>query len=270
MPATVITICNQKGGTGKTVTAINLARAAVRRGLRALLVDLDPQGNATTVTTAEDLPDDALGVADALSSRTPDTMADVIVPGVWDSLDVAPTVGATLGAVRDELIATAIGRERTLSVALAPIRDRYDVVIIDCAPSLDQLTINALTAADAAVAVTEAKLFGTRGLVQLLDAIKAVTAFYNPELIFAAVIVNRYQAQTVSGRAWKADLDENRDARQLPILDPPMPFHVAISDAAEAARGLDEWPTPEARSAAELYGTYLDKILATTTEGKQS
>ena len=91
MPAKIIAGCNQKGGVGKTATMQHLARAAVVRGLRVLLVDADPQGNLTTTTTADEMPHDAAGLADALSTRTDDTLRDVIVSGVWDGLDVVPT-----------------------------------------------------------------------------------------------------------------------------------------------------------------------------------
>lgn len=260
MTPSIIALCNQKGGVGKTTTAVHLARAAVVRGWQVLLVDADPQGNATTVAAADDLPADAPGLADALSDRTPDTLADVLVPGVWEGLTVAPTVGGALGVVRNELAATAVGREQRLAAALGPVREAYDLILIDCAPSLDQLTINALTAADKAVAITEAKLFGSHGLVQLLDTIRAVQSYYNPRLHLAAVIINRYQAQTNSARAWRADLDANSAAHGLPILDPPMPLRVAISDAAEASQGLDQWPSRDARQAFDLYSQYLTTI----------
>lgn len=269
MSATIIAGCNQKGGVGKTTTMQHLARAAVLRGLRVLVVDADPQGNLTTTAAAEELPEDTAGLADALSSRTSDTLADVIVPGVWDGLDVVPTTGATLSAVRNELDSTTVGRERRLSEALATVADSYDLILIDCGPSLDILTINALTAAHAAVAVSEPKLYGNHGLAQLLSTIREVGEYYNPKLSLAAVIVNRYQENTVSGRTWKADLDANREALGLPILEPPMPFHVAISDAIESSKGLDEWPGRRARAAAELYDNYLTAILS-TIEGDQS
>lgn len=266
--ARAVAFVNQKGGVGKTLTTQHIARAAVLRGLRVLLVDADPQGNLTSVTTAEELPSDTAGLADALSSHSSDTISDVVVPGVWDGLSVVPTMGesGTLSAVRNELIVAQTGRESRLRDALAPVRESYDLILIDCAPSLDQLTINALTGADYAVAVTEAKLFASNGLAQLLDTIQAVTEFYNPALRLAAVIVNRYQANTISGRTWKADLDAHRDELRLPILEPPMPLHVAISDAAESAQGLDQWRGPEARAAAALYDAYLDAILATQGE----
>ncbi|WP_299306123.1 ParA family protein [uncultured Brachybacterium sp.] len=271
MPAKIIAGCNQKGGVGKTTTMQHLGRVAVHRGLRVLLVDGDPQGNLTTTTTAEELPQDTAGLADALSSRTSDTIRDVIVAGVWDGLDVVPTIGANdvLRAVRNELDAASVGRERRLSEALAPVLESYDLILIDCGPSLDILTINALTAAHAAIAITEPKLFGTHGLVQLLNTIREVGEYYNPSLYLAAVIVNRYQENTRSARTWKADLDANREALNLPILEPPMPYHVAISDAIEASKGLDEWPGAKARAAAKLYDNYLTTILS-SLEGEQS
>ena len=131
-----------------------------------LVVDLDPQGNFTSSIAAETVDEDQAGLADALSSRVPETLRDVIVPGLWPGLDVVPTSGVTLGAVRDELVIAGAGRESRLREALRAVSGDYDLILIDCAPSLDQLTSNGLTAAEGVVVVTHSKLWSANGLSQ--------------------------------------------------------------------------------------------------------
>ncbi|CAM5540137.1 ParA family protein [Leifsonia shinshuensis] len=259
MTARIFALCNQKGGVGKSTTTFHLARAAVRVGRRVLVVDNDPQGNLTSIAAAEPVDDDQAGLADALSSRADETIRDVIVPGVWPGLDVVPTSGVTLGYVRDELVIAGAGREVRLREALATVIEDYDLILIDCAPSLDQLTINGLTAADAVVVVTETKLFSANGLSQLLDTIANVKAYYNPRLTVAGVIVNKHEEQTVSGRNWLDDLKQAAEARGIRLLTPLIPKRVVISDAAEAAQGLDEWGS-EAKEFAAIYDAHLAAI----------
>jgi chromosome partitioning protein len=257
MTTRILALCNQKGGVGKSTTTFHLARAAITAGQRVLMVDLDPQGNLTSVAAAEPVPEDQVGLADVLSSRAEETVRDVIVSGVWEGLDVLPTTGETLGFVRDELVVAGAGREGRLREALAEVAGDYDLILIDCAPSLDQLTINGLTAADAAVVVTQSKLWSANGLAHLLTTIDNVRRYYNPELSVAGIIVNQHEEHTVAGRHWRQELQEAAAARSLTVLAPPVPKRAAIADATEAARGLDEWGTSEASSLAGIYADYL-------------
>lgn len=260
MSARIVALCNQKGGVGKSTTTFQLARAAVLRGRRVLVVDNDPQGNLTTVAVAAEVAEDQTGLADALSSRAPETIRDVIVPGVWPGLDVVPTSGATLGYVRDELVVAGAGREGRLREALAAVVEDYDLVLIDCAPSLDQLTINGLTAAADVLVVTHSKLFSSNGLGQLLSTIEDVRTYYNHALRVSGVLINQHEERTVSGKSWVEELHAAADARGLRVLSPPIPKRVVISDATEAARGLDEWGSAEATVLGAIYADHLTTI----------
>jgi len=255
--ARILALCNQKGGVGKSTTTFHLARAAVQAGRRVLVVDLDPQGNLTTSIAAETVDEDQAQLADALSSRAPETLRDVIVPGLWPGLDLVPTAGVTLGAVRDELVIAGAGRESRLREALRAVSGDYDLILIDCAPSLDQLTSNGLTAADAVVVVTHSKLWSANGLSQLLTTVDSMRTYYNPALQVAGVLINQHEENTVSGRAWVDDLSEAAAARGLSILTPPIPKRVVIADAVEASRGLDEWGSAEATALAGVYADHL-------------
>lgn len=261
MGAQIVALCNQKGGVGKTTTCFQLARAAVRAGKRVLAIDNDPQGNLSAVAAKVPPGDTQAGLADALSVHSNDQLSDVVVAGVWPGLDLVPTSGSALGAVRDELVISGAGREQRLAQALAGFCDGYDLVLIDCAPSLDQLTINGLCAADSALVVTHSKLWSANGLAQLLDTLSAVRAYYNPSLEVAGIVVNQHEENTISGKNWLGQLQAAADQRGIEILNPPIPKRVVIADATEAAIGLDEWGSKEAAELADIYVNYFNQIV---------
>ena len=175
--------------------------------------------------------------------------------------DVAvPPGGTALGSVRDELLIAEAGREGRLAAALSGVLEDYDLVLIDCAPSLDQLTINGLTAADGVVVVTQSKLWSANGLAQLLSTIEGVRGYYNSRLRVAGIIINQHEEQTVSGRTWRDEVRTAAESRDLHLLEPFIPKRVVIADATEAARGLDEWGGAEALALADLYDKNLSSI----------
>lgn len=255
----IIALCNQKGGVGKTTTTYHLARAAVLAGKKTLVIDMDPQGNLTSVL-APDLPEASAGIADALSERSDLSLEEVITEGLWEGLSIAPTQGESLGAVRDELILAGAGREARLKNALTGLAQDYDLILIDCGPTLDQLTINSLTAADKVLIITHTKLFSANGIAKLLTTISQVAHYYNPALKPAGFLINAHEARTVSGNHWESELQQASQARSIPLLQPVIPKRAAISDALEAAVGLDEWGK-EAEPLAAMYATHLSTIL---------
>lgn len=261
--ATTFAITNQKGGVGKSTSTYHLARAATLAGKRVLCVDLDPQGNLTSVL-APDVAEDEEGLADALTVRSDATLESVIASTIWDGVDIAPTTGDVLGVVLNELVLDGAGREARLRNALAGVSDQYDLILIDCAPSLDQLTINGLTAADYVLIVTQSKLWSANGLARLLNTVDGVREHYNPNLAICGILVNQHESTTLSGAHWIKELEAAAAARELRVLTPPIPKRVAISDAHEAGIGLDEFPSKEGRELAKLYADHLKTI----TEGK--
>jgi chromosome partitioning protein len=189
--ARVIAITNQKGGVGKTTTAINLAASLAAAEVQTLLVDCDPQSNATSgIGVPRDL--DRANLYEAL---TRDKTADeLIVKTEVEGLDVLPASRDLVG-INIEL-ATLPDRELRLREALRPVRSHYTFVVIDCPPALDLLTLNALVAADALIIPMLCEYFALEGIAQLLETVDAVRAHWNPSLEIEGVLFTQFGERT--------------------------------------------------------------------------
>jgi len=185
--AKIFAIANQKGGVGKTTTAVNLAASLAATRKRVLLIDLDPQGNATT-GSGVDKHDLALTVCDVLLNKTP--VSDVIVRVEVSGFDVLPG-NADLTAAEVGLL-NEIGREKRLSIALKPVTDNYDFILIDCPPSLSMLTINGLSAADGVIIPMQCEYFALEGMTDLLGTIEGIREMVNPALEIEGVLRTMY------------------------------------------------------------------------------
>jgi len=190
MGGRIVSLVNQKGGVGKTTTAVSLAVALARRGQRVLLVDLDPQANATSALGV--LRSDRPGVYDALLDETPidECIARVEAEGV----DLVPS-SAELSGAEVELV-PVLARERRLVNALQPVRERYDWVLIDCPPSLGLLTINALTASDSVIIPVQCEYMALEGLSRLMETLELVRRNLNPGLYILGVILTMFDPRT--------------------------------------------------------------------------
>ncbi len=188
----VIAIANQKGGVGKTTTAINLGFALAERGYRILLVDLDPQSALSGAVGLETYSLSRTVYDVLVDSRTP---AQDVIHSVRDGIDVLPS-NIDLAAAELELV-SALGREYILKDALQPILDRYDYVLIDTPPSLGLLTINALAVADEVIIPLQAEFLALRGMRFLLDTIEKVCAKINPRLKLRGILGTMYNQRTL-------------------------------------------------------------------------
>ncbi len=194
--ALIIAMCNQKGGVGKTTTTINLGAALAETGRKVLLVDFDPQGSLSVGLgvnphTLEHSVYDLLLNKKALAE-------DVITSTVVDGLDLLPS-NIDLSAAEVQLV-SEVAREQTLRRVLTKVRHDYDIILIDCAPSLGLLTVNALTAADKVLMPLECEFFALRGIALLTDTIDKVQDRLNPELEILGILGTMFDARTLHSR----------------------------------------------------------------------
>jgi chromosome partitioning protein len=194
--ARVIAMCNQKGGVGKTTTTINLGAALAEHGRKVLLVDFDPQGSLS-VGLGLNPHEMELTIYNLLMQRDV-TVDDVIVPSGVPGMDLLPS-NIDLSAAEVQLV-HEVAREQTLQRVLAPALANYDVVLIDCQPSLGLLTVNALTASDGVIVPLECEYFALRGVALLKTTIDKVRERLNPKLEIDGVLGTMFDGRTLHSR----------------------------------------------------------------------
>jgi chromosome partitioning protein len=221
--ALTIAVLSQKGGTGKTTTVRTLADVLRRSDVRTLAVDLDPQGNLSDYF---DLPTDAAPtIADVLSGRA--RASEAI------HSDIIP---ANLTLAEAELmLGGKMGRELTLRRALADVPEEYEVILIDCPPSLGLLTVNALVAADRALITAEAQYFALQGVEQAMEVVELARDSLNPELSLLGVLLNLADMRTVHSREALVSLKERFGDE---VFDTVIRSSIAYAESAERARSI--------------------------------
>ncbi|PZU46915.1 MAG: ParA family protein [Arsenicicoccus sp.] len=195
-PARIIAMCNQKGGVGKTTSTINLGAALAEYGRKVLMVDFDPQG-ALSVGFGVRTHDLDVTVYNLLVERDHD-VRDVIQPTRVPGIDILPA-NIDLSAAEVQLVGE-VAREQVLARVLRPVLDDYDVVFIDCQPSLGLLTVNALTAAHGVVIPLETEFFAMRGVALLIETIEKITDRLNPRLEIDGILATMYDGRTLHSR----------------------------------------------------------------------
>ena len=224
MPAvpTTIAVLSQKGGTGKTTAVRTLSDVFARAGLPVLLIDLDPQGNLSDYL---DVPSDAAPtIADVLGERAK------LAEAIQEDLDVVP---ANLSLAEAELaLGGKIGRELMLRRALAKAPDRYELILIDCPPSLGLLTVNALAAADYALITAEAQYFALQGVEQAMEVVQLARDSLQSELELLGVLLNLADMRTVHSREALASLKERFGEK---VFDSVIRSSIAYAESAERA-----------------------------------
>jgi chromosome partitioning protein len=251
----ILAAVNQKGGVGKTTVSLGLAAAAARRGRDVLVVDLDPQANATTGLGVWDV---SATVDDALAADRPGALADVIVDAAWEidgpgCVRVAPS-GPALAGREMQLATDPIGAQDRLAVALEGVS--ADLIVIDCPPSLGLLTVNGLFAADTAIVVTEPGAWATDGVSQIVRNVERITDRRQGGLRLAGIVVNRL-GRTRDARYWHEQL---REAHPTLVVDPAIRLRAAIAEASAASLPLGALDRDGVRGAMEEIDAVLDAL----------
>ena len=227
--ALVLAIVNQKGGVGKTTTAVNLAASLAAQEHRVLVVDLDPQGNATSGTGIARDEAERPTIYHALLGEL--DVRGAILPTEVPNLFVVPASSDLVGAELE--LVTAESRESRLREALAPIRESYDYVLIDCPPSLGLLTINALTAADRVLVPLQCEYYALEGLGSLLRTIELVRANLNRELLLEGVVLTMFDARNNLARQVMKNVQDHLPGQVYATV---IPRNVRLSEAPSHGR----------------------------------
>lgn len=220
--ARIIAVANQKGGVGKTTTAVNLAAALARTPKKILLVDLDPQGNATTGSGINKRELDS-SICEVLLGE--DDIASVIVRTQEDYDLVPGNIDLTAAELR---LMSAEAREQQLKLVLAPIAANYDFILIDCPPALSLLTLNALTAADSVIVPMQCEYYALEGISALMDTIEAIRANLNPRLEIEGVLRTMFDVRNNLANAVSAELIEHFGDRVFRTI---VPRNVRLAEA---------------------------------------
>ena len=229
----VIAIINQKGGVGKSTTAINLSAALGEMGKQVLLIDLDPQGNSSSGLGVEKNRVSRC-IYDALLNDIP--LTDIIIPDVSKGLDVVPAT-INLAGAEVELV-SEMARENRLKDAIGPMRGRYDYVFIDCPPSLGLLTINALVAADKLLIPIQCEFYALEGVTKLLDSMKRVKSRLNPSLDIYGVLLTMSDNRTTLSRQVS---DEVRRYFGKIVFEASIPRTVKLSEAPSFGQPITQY-----------------------------
>ena len=257
----VIACANQKGGVGKTTTVINLATYLALAGHRVLVVDLDPQGNATS-GLGVDRASARASIYPALVEGAP--VNGLIQPTQVDELWLIPS-GRDLAGAEVELVEMA-DRERRLAKAVADVRGSFDFVLLDCPPAVGLLTVNALTAADSVLVPIQCEYYALEGLSQLLSTIDLVRDNLNPRLRLAGVLLTMYDARTTLSADVAAEVRRHLGGS---VFDTVVPRSVRLAEAPSYGRPIARY-SPESRGA-EAYRALADEVIArSSSEGSRS
>ena len=248
----VIAVTNQKGGVGKTTTSVNLSAALAYMGKKVLLVDIDPQANATQ-GIGVDRSSLSLTVYDAITQSTP--LKDIIISTDVKNLDIVPANIDSAG-VEIELSQVKSGREQRIRNALETVKERYDFVIIDCPPALGLLNTNALTASDAVLIPVQCEYYALEGLTQLLNTILLTQKVFNEKLTIEGVLLTMLDSRTNLG------IEVSQEVRKYfreKVYDVVIPRNIKLSEA--PSEGLNIFDYDNTSEGAKAYAKLAKEVV---------
>ena len=226
----IIALTNQKGGVGKTTTAINLSAALGEAGQRVLLIDFDPQGNATTGMMKDRLAADAKTVYELLCGLA--DPGECIIRDVAEGVDLMPASVSLSGAEVELLELDSTETKTQLRDCIHSLKTQYDFILIDCPPSIGILTINALTASDGAIIPVQCEFYALEGLRQVIETIRLIQAKLNPELIIEGILLTMFNSRTrLSVQVVDTVRDTVREELNEPVFQTMIPRNVRLAEA---------------------------------------